>query len=161
MVKAVGTVSDSDDRLVPWREMLHDALEGDLVEKVVGSMPGVVRPERGAPGVQGLGRGSTDIRADEARFLTVPEAADQLRCAPKTVRGYINGGVMRAKLIGGQYLIAPADLEHFIESRATAYGAAPPAIIGASGRRRDGAARAQGPGTVARLEAIEQQMGRA
>lgn len=42
--------------------------------------------------------------------LTIPEAADALRCSTKTIRRAIKRGTIPATFFGGRYLIAEADL---------------------------------------------------
>ena len=51
------------------------------------------------------------------RFLTVQEAAEQLRVHPQTVRLWLREGKLRGRLIGGRksgYRIPTADIERLL-----------------------------------------------
>lgn len=50
-------------------------------------------------------------------FLTVPQVAERWHVTARAVRDEINRKRLRAAKIGGQWLIAPVDLETFEASR--------------------------------------------
>lgn len=54
---------------------------------------------------------------DDDDFLTVPEIAGRWRLTARAVRDEISRNRLRAAKIGGQWLITPADLETFEQSR--------------------------------------------
>ncbi len=43
-------------------------------------------------------------------LLTIPEAAERLRCHPETVRRAVRSGAIHADKFGGKYLIDPDNL---------------------------------------------------
>lgn len=49
------------------------------------------------------------------RFLTAAEVADILRVSPFEVARYCQAGVIKAKKPGKKWLIAPADLQAYID----------------------------------------------
>lgn len=52
-------------------------------------------------------------------WLTTDEIAKDLRVNVKTVRGWINSGELVAVDVGGEYRIARADYQDFLERRKT------------------------------------------
>lgn len=52
--------------------------------------------------------------------ITTTEAAQVLKCAPKTVAAWCRGGAIPAEKVGGQYLIDPNELRRFLERHAVA-----------------------------------------
>lgn len=47
-------------------------------------------------------------------WMTAQEVADRLRCNRWTVAREINRNNLRATKVAGKWLIAPADLEHYV-----------------------------------------------
>jgi len=90
------------------------------------------------------------------RFLTIDEVSKLVRCEHRTVRRAIKRGELDAALIGGKWLVRPGAVDSWFESRRPSL--APPASSararGAS-RPRAGAIRAERPGSVARLQALD------
>lgn len=60
-----------------------------------------------------------------AELISVDEAAQQLQLQPRTVRGYIRSGKLRASRIGKQYRIRIEDLELLTAGGATAVACVP------------------------------------
>jgi excisionase family DNA binding protein len=88
-----------------------------------------------------------------ARFLTVEEVAQLVRCEHRTVRRAIKRGELEAALIGGRWLVRPDAIDCWFESRrATVSSPATPQRPGRSG----GAVRGEHPGSITRLKALEQ-----
>jgi excisionase family DNA binding protein len=62
----------------------------------------------------------TPEHGDAVAFLTIAEAARQVRCCERTIRRAIDSGALRAgKIVGergsrGGFRIRPADLEHWM-----------------------------------------------
>ena len=52
-------------------------------------------------------------------LLTIREAADLCSVSDKTIRRRINAQELRAIKLGGQWRIAPSDLDAFLRSRRT------------------------------------------
>lgn len=50
-------------------------------------------------------------------YLTVPQVAERWHVTARAVRDEINRKRLRAAKLGGQWLIAPADLDAFEQSR--------------------------------------------
>jgi excisionase family DNA binding protein len=88
------------------------------------------------------------------RYLTVLEVADLVRCEHRTVRRAIRRGELDAALIGGKWLIKPAAVGTWFDARRVAI---PPPIPAPHARRlsRPGTRRAERPGSVARLQALD------
>lgn len=84
-----------------------------------------------------------------ADFLTIEEVAELMRCEHRTVRRAIRSGDLEAAMMGGKYLIRREAIEAWF-ARHTVSPAPRPAP-----RRRQARQRSDGPGSVARLRAIE------
>lgn len=56
---------------------------------------------------------------NDDKMLTVQQVADRIQVNPETVRNWIRNGELDALDIGGEYRIAPSDLEDFIQRRKT------------------------------------------
>jgi len=65
-------------------------------------------------------------------LMTVDEVADRLRMGPQGVRRMIRRGELRARKVGKQYLVTPADLLAYLDSLAPAGPAAAPDQAGAN-----------------------------
>lgn len=58
-----------------------------------------------------------DITASKVAYLTIPEVAAQMRCGQWHVKKLIGSGDLRATKPAGKWLIAPADLSAYVDSR--------------------------------------------
>lgn len=81
-------------------------------------------------------------------FVSVNEAAEELRVQPRTVRDYIRSGRLRAARIGKQYRIRVEDLQLF------AGGAVPRADVGAAVAALPGGRPAADQGVGASLATV-------
>lgn len=54
---------------------------------------------------------------DDAQGLTVPEAAQRLRCSPGTIRKLIRTGQLKSHRVGRLLRTTPADIREFIEAQ--------------------------------------------
>jgi excisionase family DNA binding protein len=67
-------------------------------------------------------------------LLTVEETAERLRVSPKTVRRFIDGGVVPALRVGGSIRVDEGELEDWLYDEAPA---APPRPEAPAGRRSE------------------------
>lgn len=92
-------------------------------------------------------------------FLTIPEAAEIMRCDHRTIRRAIHNGDLQAARIGKRWLIRPEALQHLFDKRAAA-----PSLSAAAprrppsrppGGRRTPSRKSESAGSVARLRALK------
>lgn len=94
---------------------------------------------------------------DRSVYLTVQEVAERMRCEHRTVRRAIRSGQLEAAMIGGKWLIRDQAVDEWFDARrATGEG---PRARHAPAARRTRSASGAGPGSVARLKAIEGRTG--
>jgi excisionase family DNA binding protein len=87
-------------------------------------------------------------------YLTVQEVAERMRCEHRTVRRAIKSGELEAAMIGGRWVIREEAIDAWFQSRCAAgQSPAPPRRERVSRRRSP--TPPDGPGSVARLQAIE------
>ena len=88
-------------------------------------------------------------------ILTVVEVAERMRCEHRTVRRAIRSGELEAALIGGRWLVREEAVDEWFRSRCAAPN--PLTSPGRARKSRTATTRPGGPGSVERLQALEQR----
>ena len=61
------------------------------------------------------------MNTEMSRFLTTAEAAEILRCHPKTLHRWVRGGLIAARKVGRAWLFHPDDIRAVSSDRSATY----------------------------------------